>query len=355
MKKNPIFLLLSTALLFASCAKEYGYYEYTHLNMSLDLRGALGNFEEVNEDDFLPTKDQRIRVQFFIYDAAGKLVSRQEEVATDYYTTVSCKLERLELGDYTLIASTDLLDKSEGAFLPSYWEFTGTSKLNDFTVKGLDALDEMGERLLSLTREEFTINGRRKSKSLYLKAEPVTAMMCVTYYDIFYWDDHKEVRDPDVRIYSYFDVNYDHDKNEVRYAREQIGLPWKFYETTTDKFYILDRIYPDKLSGQGISSIYGYHALLPGKYGFYGYGEYSFKGEKEIHPDETKSTVEMNVEPGNQYYIDFDIANWTISLEDSYRTRAEGNVRNSQSIRAIDIPAHNELENSCRTAERKRR
>jgi hypothetical protein len=338
-KNNIIYFLLSAALLFTSCAKEYGYYEYTRLNIDLDLQGALGNFEEINEGDFLPTKDQRIRVQFFIYDTSGHLVNHQERTANDYYTTIECTLERLGLGDYTLIVATDLLEKKEGVFLPGYWEFTGTNTLNTFTAKGLDAPDAMGERLLTLTREEFTIDGRRKSKNVQLIAEPVTAMVCVTYFDIFYWDKNIVGNDPDYRIYSYFDVTYDHDMNEAQYVGGHTGLPWAFRETTNNAFYILNRIYPDHLSGLDISSIYSYHALLPGKYSFRGYGEYSFRGRTDIYPDETRPSSQLYVEPGCQYFIDFDIEAWTITFEESTLTRAEGDRHDARSIRAIDIPA----------------
>ena len=354
MKKNLIYLLLFSLLLFTSCRKEYGYYDYTRLNINLDLRGAIDGFEETNEGDFLPTEGQSIRVQFFLYDAFGQLVNRQEKSTNDYYTTITCNLERLALGDYTLITTTDLLVKKDGTLQPTYWEFTGTNSLNTFTARGLDAMDSMGERLLTLTREEFTIDGRRQTKKLNLIAEPVTAMICVTYFDIFHWDNNIVGNDSDYRIYSYFDVNYNHDMNEARYTGGHTGQPWTFRETTDYEYYILDRIYPNDLQSLDVSSIYGYHALLPGKYSFRGYGEYSMRGQTDIYPDETRPSVQLNVESGVQYYVDYDIKNWTISFEQSNLTRAETDGTDAVSIRAIDIPTRSAQYGSRTDTERKR-
>lgn len=341
MKKSILFLLLSTLILCTSCRKEYGYYEYTRLNIHLDLNGAKGNFEEVTEGDLVPTQNEKVRAQFFLFDAAGQLVSHQEQTADNYSNSLKSTLERLELGDYTLITATDMLEKDGNNWEPRYWEFTGTNSLNTFTVKGRDAIDSMGERLLTLTREEFTIDGRRQTKNLYLTAEPITAMVCVTYFDIFYWDKNIVGNDPDYRIYSYFELNYPHDMNEVSYTGGRLSSPWSCREATDFEYYILDRIYPNQLNDLNISSFYSYHALLPGKYSFRGYGEYNFRGHSDVYPDETRPTTQLTVESGMQYYIDFDIKSWTASFEESTVTRAEAiQPAVSQSIRALDIPVH---------------
>lgn len=350
MKKSTLYLLLSVLVLCSSCRKEYGYYDYTRLNVNLDLKGVIRTCVENTEGDFVPTQDQCIRIQFFLYNAAGQLVNHQETSASSYQTTTDYRLERLESGDYTLIATTDVLERKEGSFFPTYWAFNGTSNLSTFTASGLDAMDSMGERMLSLTRTQFTIDGRRKAKSLYLDAMPATAMVCVTYFDIFHWDNNIVGNDPDYRIYSYFDVTYEHDMNEACYTGGG-ELCWSYRETTNNEYYILDRLYPDNISSLNISSLYSYHALLPGKYSFRGYGEYNFRGQTECYPDETRPSQQLNVQSGYQYYIDFDIKNWTIAFEQGGPTYLEapatratsGDVSSvaanaPQSVRALDIP-----------------
>ena len=355
MNKKLILFFLSGTLLFISCRKEYGYYENMRLNIDLGLQDALYGFEEITEGDFTPTKNQCLRAQFFIYDDAGQLVIRQERTVADYYTTVECDLERIDLGNYTLITATDMLETVDGTLQPIYWDFTGTGTLSTFTVTGLDALDTMGERTLTLNRTEFTIDGRRKAKSLYLNAEPITAMICVTYFDIFHWDKNLVGGESNYRIFSYFDITYDHDMNEVCYACDQRNQSWIFREATDNEYYILDRLVPDNLGD--VSTIYGYHALLPGKYSFRGYGEYSYRGMRVVYPDETpRPTSQLSVQSGRQYYVDFDIKEWTIAFEESTATRtAEGVSTNGVSVRALDIPAQTLCKNGRTAANRMKR
>lgn len=317
MQKKLLLSLLVIPLLFLSCAKEEGHYSNSRLKVNVDLDEALLDLEEVNEGDFTLDSKHRIRVQNFLYTANGVLIDVLTDHCEQYYEYPTFRFENLPLGQYILLTATDILERDGKSYEPVFWEFLGTKSLDSFSVRGTDRMDSMGERMLTLTMSHVNIDGRRKSVSLDVDVEPVTALVCNTFFDVFYWDDHTVEGERRNRIYNYFDISYDHDYNTVTYdPKASTGL-WSYSVTGTESdFYTLDRIDPNQLDKMGASSIYGFHALLPGEYKFSGYGEYKFSNfTDEIFTDETRATGGIMLRPGRQYYLDFDIKEWSLTYQ----------------------------------------
>jgi len=341
MKKKTLFVTIGlTALLLASCQKEYGYYSTSRLKVVAGLESAIAHFEEQNEGDLVPDDDHAVRVNYFVYDADGNLYADASEYANDYYQTKVHYFDGLPLGDYTLIVATDVVKRvgKSKSYISAYWDFVGVERLASFGVNGLDEMDIMGERLLTLTTERFSINGRRKTQRVNIDVEPVTAMICTTFLDIFHWDKNVVPGEHANRLYNYFDLSYKHDYNLVSYNPSRDGYPWLFGESTTEfDYYLIDRIYPDNVDSK-TKSIYGYHAVLPGRYNFTGYGEYKFSGNETVYSHQTRTSGTVEVEPGRMYYVDFDIEDWEVDFEGSAYSRGERPVTdNIQANRRDEI------------------
>lgn len=344
--KNSHFLLfILPALFLISCQKEYGYYDESRLKIVADLASALAGFEEQNEGDFILDEDHAVRVNYFVYDAAGNLCADAAEYASDYYQSKVHYFDGFPLGDYTLIVATDVVKRvgKSKSYASAYWDFAGVDRLSSFVVNGLDEMDTMGERLLTLTTERFSINGRRKTQRVSINVEPVTAMICTTFLDIFHWDKHTVPGEHSNRLYNYFDLSYKHDYNIVSFNPSRDGYPWLFGESTTEfDYYLIDRIYPDNVDSKSTKSIYGFHAVLPGKYNFTGYGEYTFGGNETTYSSQTRTSGTVNVEPGMMYYVDFDIEDWEVDFEGSAYSRSERPVMdNMQANRRDEIHGSN--------------
>lgn len=328
MNKKHLLPLLIIALLLASCQKEEGHYRNCSLRVHVNLNTAFDGLLETNEGDFMLDDKHAIRVQNFLYDVNGTLVGVVDEKAEQYTEYPTYRFDNLDNGDYILVTATDVMEREGKAYRPVFWEFLGTKSLSTFTVHGTDRMDSMGERMLTLTMSYVTVNGRRPRVSLDVDVEAVTALVCNTYFDIFYWDDHTVGDERRNRIYSYFDISYDHDYNTVTYSPGQKGTVWAYSVSGTESdYYTLDRIDPNKLHDMGVQNIYGYHALLPGDYAFVGYGEYKFSSfSSELFTDETRPTGLVQLRPGRQYYVDFDVKDWCVTLD-------------AANTRSTDVPA----------------
>ena len=342
MKKSLIsfsLFLITLSLLFTSCQKEYGYYSSSRLKVVADLTDAVYELDEQNEGDFVLDKEYALRVQYFLYDAHGNLFADASELVDGYYHTQVYRFEDVPLGDYTLIVSTDVvLQKGKNSYEPFFWSFEGVDRLSTFTVRGLDQMDVMGERLLTLTEREVTVNGRRSTQRVSLDVEPVTAMVLSTFLDVFYWDKNVVSGERGNRIFNYFDLSYKHDYNVVTYNPSRKEYPWLFSESTTEfDYYLLDRIYPDKLDAKNVKNIYGYHAVLPGSYNFTGYGEYTFGGSGDVFSNQTRTSGSGRFEPGGMYYVDFDIKEWEVNLEGTAYSRAARQAGEGPTVKRSDI------------------
>lgn len=346
MKKIFLILALLSTTIFLSCQKEYGYYDHCSLNVNVHLSSVLHDFEEINEGDFTLDDKHAIRVQSFVFDNAdGSLVDMQDDIAHQYDESLRFHFEEMPLGEYTIIVATDVLEgASSKSLTPTYWEFTGLSNLSTFAVNALDHLDIMGERLLTLTQDNVSITGRRKRASSSIYAEPVTALICSTFYDIFYWDSHTVGNEHMNRQYNYFDINYPAGCNQVRYLSNRKINKWQYVAAEPDKdteCFVLDELYPNDFAGQGVSNIYGYHAVLPGEYCFRGYGEYQLNGHSKDYPDETRPSTSLYVEEGRQYYVDFDISTWSVTFDGGYINHSTVETQ-PQSTRCHNDAPHNE-------------
>lgn len=338
MKKIIPFAFLFATLLLTSCQKEYGYYSSSRLKVVVDLTDAVNRLDEQNEGDFELDKDHAVRVQLFLYDASGNLYADQCDYVDGYYHTKVYRFENVPLGEYTLIAATDVVERmgsGKSNYAEAYWNFDGLNHLATFMVRGLDQMDVMGERLLTLTEAGIAITGRSTSQRVSIDVEPVTAMVCSTFLDVFYWD--KNPIKGERRIYNYFDLSYKHDYNVVTYNPTRKGYPWEFSESTTEfDYYLLDRIYPDKLKSN-VKNIYGYHAVLPGNYGFTGYGEYTVGSDENVYSDQTRTSGTVRMEAGGMYYVDFDIKEWEVNLEGAAYTRANPQERTRNEVHGSDV------------------
>lgn len=334
MKKYYLLTLLFVSLLFASCQKEEGHYSTCRLKVNVYLSDVLAHLEELNEGDFQLDSYYKIRVQSFLYDSQFKLVDVQDDYLSQYDYMTTLKFDNLDLDEYTIITTSDVVEKNNKRSL--FWDFKGTKELNTFTVIDLDKMDVMGERMLTLTESHASIRGRRATQSISVDVEPVTAMVCATFHNIFHWDENFFPGDYERRIYDYLDITIPERNNTITYVEDTRSYPWEFSCTgNTAAYYGIASLTPtDDMKTKGLTDIYGYHAVLAGQYDFIGYGDY----HHELHHEQTgytstPSTGRCILEAGRQYYLDFYIDSFRLEYEPSNTRSASVNGYPVRSLR----------------------
>lgn len=313
--------LLSSFLLLQTSCRRHGedYNTPRDVDITVSLNSVLSHFQVINTGDFSLTEDYRVRVQAFLYNIDGDLVDIQEAIARQFMGSIRF-LFTVPSGDYTVITTADVIKgTSADNYSLAYWEYRRTEKLETFSVYGQDAVDYMGERTLALNTTDFTVD--RQNTAIRISASPITAMISLYFYDIFYWDTNKY--NDEIQLFYYFDVTYPNDYNKVSYSSALADRenPWLISEIPSDsEYFILNSIHPDDFWDEDASkkydNVYSFHAVLPGTYQFKGYGEYKIEGGNpdEWFSDETEPSNTVRVVSGNQYNLDFDVKAWTTTF-----------------------------------------
>lgn len=345
-------IFCTSLLLLTACHRHEDYNTPRTVDVTLSLNSVLSNFQAINSGDFTLSNDYRVRVQAFVYNLDGDFVCSDDAIVRQFTGGVRFQFS-LPKGDYTLITTADVIKGvSTDNYSMAYWEYRRTEKLETFSVYGQDAVDYMGERTLALNSTYFTVN--RADETIRVDATPVTAMISLYFYDIFYWDTTPF--NGETQLFYYFDVSYQNDYNKVSYsnALSDRDNPWLISEVPTDaEYFILNSIRPDDFwsedETQRYDNIYSFHAVLPGTYQFKGYGEYKIDGgnDEEWFSDETEASSTVRVKSGQQYNLDFDIKAWTTTFSPALtvKTRSAENALPSTALR------NGETHNASRNAQ----
>lgn len=335
-KKHPATIYLLCILLMLTACRRHGEDLNTpkDVDITVSLNSVLSGFQPINTGDFSLTDEYRVRVHAFLYNAEGDIVAADQALTRQFMGSVRFGFS-LPAGDYTIITTADVIKgTSTDNYLQSYWEYRRTEKIETFAIYGQDAVDYMGERTLVLNTTDFSVS--RSNVSLRINATPITAMISLYFYDIFYWDTTPV--DNETQLFYYFDVPYPNDYNRVTYSTALADRenPWLISEIPSDaEYFILNSIHPDDFwnedSSQRYDNVYSFHAVLPGTYQFKGYGEYKVEGgnDDEWFSDETTPSNTVRVTSGQQYNLDFDIKAWTTSFSQAQAKTSTRSAENS--------------------------
>ncbi|MDR1645994.1 MAG: hypothetical protein LBS05_09300 [Tannerellaceae bacterium] len=178
----PVFLILIALAMLTSCGegnKKDVDIQY-QLTVSVDVRNVVKDLVDIYGVDYFPNgelddDDYSVRINLFIYDDEGSLVEKESQIVDDFYQKLEVK-KSMNTGEYTLVATADLVEVNGDDISLEFWKFSNTSNLRDLRAV------EQGYagyyyKALGVTKEVVEIE---KSQSLTMNVKPAGAL--VTFY-----------------------------------------------------------------------------------------------------------------------------------------------------------------------------
>lgn len=296
--KKYIAVLIGLMAYFTSCTDQDEVDIKYQVDFTVSPEKVMSGFEEYKEGDFTLDSDSKVRIRALIYDMSGNLVSKTEELVSNYSTNLTFSTV-LPIGEYNVITSTDVVEGSNASSVSSaYWTFSSEENLSKLTIHRENLMDYMGDGTLGLSQTKISVG---EPASVAISVQPITAMI----YCIFM--NFNDFQGSDFNL-TYLEMDYKYRIDKITNEADS----WAFTSTsaTTDKYRIasLDLTNPDYEQSKGI---YNFHAFLPEtNKEFEGYVEYIYKDGKEY--GETTEASTISIESGKQYTLYFDVSQFSM-------------------------------------------
>lgn len=131
--KKYLFTLLIIIGALSACTNEDQIDIQYETTFKLMPSSVISGFKEFVSEDFKLLSGFKIRTSLFIYDKTGSLVDKQIAYL-DNYTDVMTVTTSLPLGEYTTIATTDIVEYDKSTVSFEYWLFQNPEALNTFNI-----------------------------------------------------------------------------------------------------------------------------------------------------------------------------------------------------------------------------
>lgn len=191
MKRFFLLIMVAIATLFASC-KNDDISIKRDTNFRINLATIMEPFTyELENEELVNEILGEVRVQLFVYDLEGTLVTSQTHFADNYVAIINTSLP-INNGNYKVLVVTDVVDRDGDNITRDFWKFNDVEHLNKFTITDSDAywphvfLSMMGIKL-----QDVEINST-SNNVINIDVEPAGAVILNiahnynTYSDIEY-------------------------------------------------------------------------------------------------------------------------------------------------------------------------
>ena len=187
MKKHIFFVMAAVALLLVSCKNE----DITisrEVSIKVNLYSVIEDFakHQYHEGDLETfAQGDKLRVHLFVYDENGVLVGSDMKYLEGYRSTMVSSFD-LEVGKYTVVATSDVATLSGGELSFTYWEFLGSGKLSELKIKDKNYMGR-DDKILGVSCEEIEVASGQTSFSVDVK--PAGALVVIHHKGIHYLHD----------------------------------------------------------------------------------------------------------------------------------------------------------------------
>jgi hypothetical protein len=150
------------------------------LTVSVDARNVVKDLKDIYSADYFPNgqldiDDYYVRINLFIYDEDGSLVEEETQIIDNFWQKLEIK-KSMNTGEYTLVATADIV-KIKGEQLDlEFWRFENTKDLRTLraTEQGYVGLFY---KAIGVTKEVVEI---KKAQSVNINVQPIGAL--ITFY-----------------------------------------------------------------------------------------------------------------------------------------------------------------------------
>lgn len=282
MKKFFTFLFIVALIGFTSCNKNKEVDISYQLDLTINPADVIGSFVEYYDGDFDMYEGDVLRIHLFIYDAQGNLAVQFKESVSDYSEIVSFS-KMLPIGDYTIIASSDIYTPSYGF---EYYSFSNEGRLDELEILETGYIG-YNDKILGLVASKLTVDKPIKAE---IRIQAATSLLEFHWSKVHYWSD----------VYEYgFYIN---DMNKIV---SYDGNSFDFSPSSSGYYYTLMTINPQNFSSD---NVYGYTAILPidnvsyfaraefgEEYKDFGNGTKTFKAGKQYNITINAAQLSVNI------------------------------------------------------------
>jgi hypothetical protein len=165
-------------LLLFSCNQDKEVEIQNQLSVSIDVFDVVKDFKEDSNnkdlfrDGVLVMKDYHVRIQLYIYNNEGILVSENIKIVDDFAQKVNI-IAVLPVGTYTIVASADVVKTENDQIKFEYWSFDKTSDIRIFKITDLNFVGSI-YKAIGVYKNTLMID---KPESLDIKVKPIGSLV----------------------------------------------------------------------------------------------------------------------------------------------------------------------------------
>lgn len=179
MKTYILLFLTFISIGFSSCTNDDIIINYT-TNFKINPSGVISPFTyEINTGE-LESFDSsyKLRIRLLIYNSLGNLVASDVQYFTNYASIMNSSLG-LEKGDYTAIATTDVVRYNGQNVTFSFWSLTDSTYLANTKITDNGKIGYQ-YKILGISKLDFSVVGASKTSET-INVKPAGALSCVYY------------------------------------------------------------------------------------------------------------------------------------------------------------------------------
>ncbi len=184
--KKILFLLLIATIGFTSCTNdeiEIGYNTTFKVNPSTVVAPFTFDYKAGELESF--NTNYKLRVRLLIYNKDGILVQEATDYFSNYASLMNTTLS-LSPGEYTAIATSDIVKMSNDKITLEYWTLHNHKNLSTTEIKDEGYIG--GEnRILGISKKKFNIKGL--NDNIKIDIQPAGAVVYIMYRNIHYFSD----------------------------------------------------------------------------------------------------------------------------------------------------------------------
>ncbi|MDR1257810.1 MAG: hypothetical protein LBK65_00820 [Tannerellaceae bacterium] len=185
MKKLIIALTGILLLSFASCDGDKKDVDIKYeLKVSIDVLDVVKNLKDLDNAELFPNgvidDGSHVRVKLFIFGEDGSLISEDTQIIDDF-SKKSQMTKSMYPGNYTLVASADIVENDGDEIEFQCWEFRNTSSLRNFRIVDLG---KRGHEYKAIGVSQNTVE-ISKSLSTDIRVQPLGAMVTFYFRNLF--------------------------------------------------------------------------------------------------------------------------------------------------------------------------
>lgn len=178
MKK--VCMMLLGVLLITACTNEKEADIVYELTAQIDLLNVVKGQKSIDNTDVFPggridISGYNVRVNYFVYNDEGSLVASETKIVGSFAQTVSV-VKSLPGGNYTLVATADIVKSVDERVDFEFWKFENVSRLRDFRIVDQNYIG-YEFKSLGIVKQYTLVDG---AKQVNLSVKPVGSL--VTFY-----------------------------------------------------------------------------------------------------------------------------------------------------------------------------